>query len=540
IYTRVSSTGQEGNSSLTTQEEACRRWSHERDLPVVSVAREVWSGTDRHRPELDALLNDLVPGDVVLVYALDRLSRSQVDTAILIDRIEAAGASLALVTEDFEKSATGVFLRNAKAFAAELEREKIAERTARGKRARVESGKPLVGKKPPYGYRWRDDRDEHGKPVKLRLELDAATAPVVRRIVDMALAGQSLRRIGKALEADAIPSPDGNSRWNVTTIRRILLSPTVSGTVIAWREIHERKPNGAKGYRERPARDDERMLLPGIAPAIATPEEQAAVRVQLDINAARAIRNNPHPEATLLRGGFARCGHCGRAMKVNNAGSGRPGSPPRYYCDGPDCARPTISANLIDSPVWESIATVLQDPSIIEREVDRHRADGGLDRDLAAIERQLVTVAEKQTRTARAIAAVADDDAAAPLLAELPKLAERKKALRREREDLTRRVADREVERVRVRSLAAWCQHVSANLPTLTYADRRNALEAFGVQVRVWRPDATDENGAPRDRWSGTMQPIGGDAIVFSSTRRMTGASSSPAAFSPSRNRRRR
>jgi DNA invertase Pin-like site-specific DNA recombinase len=60
--------------------------------------------------------------------------RSGTNTAILIDRIESAGASLALVSEDFEQSTTGTFLRGAKAFAAELEREKISERTQRGRR----------------------------------------------------------------------------------------------------------------------------------------------------------------------------------------------------------------------------------------------------------------------------------------------------------------------------------------------------------------------------------------------------------------------
>src|ERR687898_775879 len=150
IYCRVSSTGQEDGYSLSTQEASCRTYATAHGLTVASVAREVWSGSDRHRPQLDALLDRLTPGDVVLAYALDRLSRSQVDTAILIDRIEGAGASLALVTEDFEKSATGTFLRNAKAFVAELEREKIAERTQRGRRARVASGKPLVGRKAPY------------------------------------------------------------------------------------------------------------------------------------------------------------------------------------------------------------------------------------------------------------------------------------------------------------------------------------------------------------------------------------------------------
>src|SRR5215208_3440551 len=149
IYCRVSSQGQEDGYSLDTQEQACRTWCAERGLVVASVTREVWSGGDRHRPELDALLDRLAPGETLLCYALDRLSRSQVDTAILVDRIESAGASLALVTEDFEKSATGTFLRGAKAFAAELEREKIAERTGRGRRARAESGKAITGSQPP-------------------------------------------------------------------------------------------------------------------------------------------------------------------------------------------------------------------------------------------------------------------------------------------------------------------------------------------------------------------------------------------------------
>src|SRR5215218_2434488 len=178
IYCRVSSQGQEDGYSLDTQERACRDYAVQRGLTVASVAREVWSGGDRHRPELDALL--------------DRLTRSQVDTAILVDRIESAGASLALATEDFEKSATGTFLRGAKAFAAELEREKITERTQRGRRARVASGKPLVGRKAPYGYAFNDDKSGY--------VLDPETAPTVRFIFEKIIAGATLRGVCAMLE----------------------------------------------------------------------------------------------------------------------------------------------------------------------------------------------------------------------------------------------------------------------------------------------------------------------------------------------------
>jgi DNA invertase Pin-like site-specific DNA recombinase len=96
IYCRVSSSGQEDGYSLDTQEKACRAWAESRRLPVATTEREVWSGTDRYRARLDALLDRLLPGDLV-AYALDRVSRNQVDTAILIDRIDTAGASLRYV-----------------------------------------------------------------------------------------------------------------------------------------------------------------------------------------------------------------------------------------------------------------------------------------------------------------------------------------------------------------------------------------------------------------------------------------------------------
>ena len=237
IYCRVSSQGQEDNTSLSTQESACRSWCADRGLTVASVAREVWSGGDRHRPQLDALIDRILPGDVILAYALDRLSRTQVDTAILIDRIESTGASLALVTEDFEKSATGTFLRGAKAFAAELEREKIAERTQRGRRARVSSGKPLAGNRPSYGYRWADAAKSH-------LELDPINADVVRRIFDMALDGRSLRGIAADLYERSVPSPTGSPRWTPSVIRDLLLRPIYTGQAVGYATRSERRPGG--------------------------------------------------------------------------------------------------------------------------------------------------------------------------------------------------------------------------------------------------------------------------------------------------------
>ncbi len=91
--------------------------------------------------------------DVVLAYAVDRLSRNQNHIGILLDEFEKAKVKLDFVTENFEETALGKFLLQVRTFAAETEREKIAERTKRGKAQRARQGQlPQGTGKGFYGY----------------------------------------------------------------------------------------------------------------------------------------------------------------------------------------------------------------------------------------------------------------------------------------------------------------------------------------------------------------------------------------------------
>ena len=129
------------------------------------------------------------------------------------------------MTEDFERSATGTFLRNAKAFVAELEREKIRERTNRGKAARIADGKyPAVGR-PPYGYRWRDP----GPKQKTQLVPDETTAPIVQRIFRDMAAGASARTVAMALTASGVPTATGRGAWILPTILNMIRHPAYVG-----------------------------------------------------------------------------------------------------------------------------------------------------------------------------------------------------------------------------------------------------------------------------------------------------------------------
>jgi hypothetical protein len=148
------------------------------------------------------------------------------------------------------------------------------------------------------------------------------------------------------------------------------------------------------------------------------------------------------------------------------------------------------------------------------------RADDTCRYGLEAIERLLAGITRKQANLATLAATVDDAEAAAPLVAELKALAERKKATEAERNTLRQGISDAEADATKVRDLTAWCQTVASNLDTLTYDERRLALTALGVQVRVWRPGTVSRDGVPLPRWEIEMKPApSSEPIVLRSTR---------------------
>src|SRR5215204_4886218 len=237
IYCRVSSAGQEDNYSLDVQEAACRAWTAERGLTVASVAREIFSSGELHRPQLDVMIARLQPGDVLLAHKPDRLSRHQKHPHILEYLIEQQGARLAYVTQDAEQTEEDILLSNVGNYTSASERSRIRERTQAGRRARIASGKPNASAKPPYGYLWADADTKKGG--KSRLVLEPETAPVVRDIFDLALSGMMLRGIASALTERGILAPSGGTRWSATTIREILGKRVYTGTAQAFQHRYD-------------------------------------------------------------------------------------------------------------------------------------------------------------------------------------------------------------------------------------------------------------------------------------------------------------
>src|SRR5687767_5923543 len=144
VYSRVSTDAQERDgTSLDTQERAGIELAQTAGWLVIDSIRDAASGFTLERPGMERVRRLIREGavDVVVAYAVDRLARNQTKLAVLLDEAEGSGVKLECVTEKIEDTPLGKLVLSLRAFAAEVEREKITERTTRGKLERARSGR---------------------------------------------------------------------------------------------------------------------------------------------------------------------------------------------------------------------------------------------------------------------------------------------------------------------------------------------------------------------------------------------------------------
>lgn len=140
-YARVSSRDQETHLQLDALA------AH--GVPLANVYQEKTSSVGA-RPELHRLLALLGPGDLLVVYKMDRIARSLKDLLNILDRVKLAGAAIKSLTEPLDTSGPiGIFIIQVLGAVAQLERSIIRERAVAGQvAARLRGvqwgGKPLV------------------------------------------------------------------------------------------------------------------------------------------------------------------------------------------------------------------------------------------------------------------------------------------------------------------------------------------------------------------------------------------------------------
>lgn len=143
-YARVSSAGQaiDGNS-LEAQSELLKANGAQK------IFSDVYTGTKLHRPELDKLMDEIHPGDTLIVTKLDRIARSVKGGIEIIDSLLAKDVSVNILNMGvMNNTPTGKLIRTVMLAFAEFERDMIVERTREGKKIASQRPDYKEGRKP--------------------------------------------------------------------------------------------------------------------------------------------------------------------------------------------------------------------------------------------------------------------------------------------------------------------------------------------------------------------------------------------------------
>lgn len=176
-YARVSTADQQLDSQLDALSTA----------GAERIFADTITGTARTRPELDQLMRQLRPGDVVVVTKYDRLARSLKGLLDIVEQIKAQGAGFRSLAEDIDTTTpAGRLVFHVFASIAQFERERIAERTREGleaarRRGRI-GGRPHA-LSPAQKIEVKRMRDEELRPLPEIAALFKVSTKTIRRVM---------------------------------------------------------------------------------------------------------------------------------------------------------------------------------------------------------------------------------------------------------------------------------------------------------------------------------------------------------------------
>jgi site-specific DNA recombinase len=344
--------GSQEFNSLQAQREACEAFiNSQRHEGWVCLPKTYddggFSGATIERPALQRLLADIAAGriDTIVVYKIDRLTRSLADFAKIVEILDGRGASFVSITQQFNTTTSmGRLTLNVLLSFAQFEREVIGERI-RDKIAASKQKGIWMGGVPPLGYRAQD-----GKLLVIESEAEIVRA-IFRRYAELG----SVRLLKDELEARGIKSKS----WTTSSGRRVGGKPFSRGAL--YLILQNRLYRGEivhKGHSH-----------PGEHPPIIDPPLWDTVQAQLAANTAERNSGTRTRQPSLLAGMLFDGG--GNRMTPTHAT--KQGTRYRYYVSRPLIDRDQterssglrIPAEEIEQAVTIRLRQWLVDPSSV-------------------------------------------------------------------------------------------------------------------------------------------------------------------------------
>jgi site-specific DNA recombinase len=388
IYTRVSSDQQRENKTIGSQVDELLHFAEEHGyiVPQEYIFKdEGYSGAILIRPGLEKVRDLSAEGQIqaVLVYSPDRLSRNYAYQVVLMDEFSSCGTEVLFVNSPKADTPEEALLLQFQGMIAEYERAMIKERSRRGKRFKAKSGIVSVLCGAPYGYNYIRKTEETAAYYEINQEEAFIVREVYHKYAEEFL---SIGAITRELNAKKVPTRKRISKWERSTVWAMLRNPAYCGKACYGKtEKTERqritKPLRAKnGYSPRNGSNREKPREEWIeisVPAIVSQSIFDIVQERLKSNKIHSQRNTR--VETLLQGMMV-CSECGYSLYRTYTETSAKNRIYYYRCFGSDayrfegerkCNCKPVRQDYLDNVVWKEIVKLLEDPGLIQREIEK-------------------------------------------------------------------------------------------------------------------------------------------------------------------------
>src|SRR6202163_3768947 len=502
IYARVSSEQQREEHTIASQTAALIEFAASKDLQVPRewvFEDEGYSGATLERPGLERVRDLAAEGQIqaVLAYAPDRLSRKYAYQILLMEELAHHGVETLFVKAPQGATAEDQLLVQFQGMIAEYERAQILERSRRGKRHRARAGEISGLSGAPYGYRYLRKSDEAPASYSV-IETEAR---VVQQVYESyTVTGWSIGAITRWLNEHGVATRKPGTRWERSMVWAMLRHPAYRGTPcfgktrVPPRQRVTRALRARGGMTTRNSANHERPREEWIeipVPALIAEETFARAQELLHENKVRAPRRTIEPSVVQA---WVSCRLCGYALsRASTRSSARPihyyrclGSDGWRHLGGPVSKNPPVRQDLLDQIVWTEVMRLLQEPALIEQELDRRlaaaRAADPTKQREQTIQRELVRVGKGIERL---LTAYQEELLSIEQLRErMPPLRQREQTLRLELHAITEQTRDRAAYLRLAETLSSFLARLRLAADTLDILERQRIVRLVVRNVR--------------------------------------------------------
>lgn len=327
LYCRISLDDGGDNESMSISNQKLLLKDHAEKLGMFQYEYYVddgYTGRNFNRPSFRRMIADIEAGKVgcVITKDLSRLGRNYIEAGIYIEIFFPKHNVRYIAVTDGVDSLTSpeLDITPFKNILNDMYSRDISKKVLAGRMTRSRQGK-FCGGTPPYGL--KRDPEEKG-----HLLIDPETAPVIRKIYDMALDGWGCMRIAKRLMEDKAPITHVKTQtecdvnyyyWSASRISHILRNPFYKGAHLVCRTHQKGIRSGTVDIIPR----EDWEIIENCHEAIVTPEEWDKVQELIDGRPA-IMEGNACPFYNIFHG-IIYCATCGKSMQVRYEKVGRTG-----------------------------------------------------------------------------------------------------------------------------------------------------------------------------------------------------------------------